>query len=89
MAFVARVAQRREHHESHEQDAHDRAARQDPAQAFDLGLAVAVEEDRDLVVELLDLGVSLAEESRRWKRIVGEKRERGRKMYLALHSPLL
>lgn len=48
-------AETRQHHQRHEEDAHDGATREHPAQAFHLGLGVAVEHHGDLVVELLDL----------------------------------
>jgi hypothetical protein len=52
---IAGVAQRGQHHDGHEHDRQHRAAGQDPSQALDLGLGVAVERDGDLVVKGLDL----------------------------------
>lgn len=55
MGFVAGITQRRQDHESHEQNAHYGSSRQHPSKTLDLGFAVAVEHDSDLVIQLLNL----------------------------------
>jgi hypothetical protein len=60
VALVTCISKAGENHECHEQDAHDGAAREHPAESFDFGFAVAVEEDGDFVVEFLDLWGGLA-----------------------------